>query len=112
MRTTAGGGERSSPGGGGRTTRRDGTVIAGDWMKVTNNTFLGSIVRAVAIRGVPRQQAEIHHNWFFHESAAKAVRSLGNTRLYQNACGLDRPRVDPGEGSPGRAGKAAPHGRK
>jgi len=53
--------------------RRDGTVIAGDWMKVTNNTFLGSQVRAVAIRGVPCQQAEIHHNWFAHEKPSEQV---------------------------------------
>jgi len=46
--------------------RRDDTDIAGDWMKVHHNTFRCS-PRAIGIRGVPRQQAEIHSNWFYQD---------------------------------------------
>jgi hypothetical protein len=49
--------------------RKDGTEIAGDLIRVHHNTFLGSKVRAVVIRGVPREEARIDHNWFAHERA-------------------------------------------
>ncbi|MGQ9731287.1 MAG: right-handed parallel beta-helix repeat-containing protein [Candidatus Zipacnadales bacterium] len=53
--------------------RRDGTDIAGDWMKIHHNTFRGTGVAAVVIRGVPQQQAEIDHNWFFHPEPGSKV---------------------------------------
>ena len=47
--------------------RKDGTEIAGDRILVHHNTFLGPKVRAVVIRGIPREEARIEHNWFARE---------------------------------------------
>ena len=44
--------------------RKDGTTIAGTWMKVHHNTFRCPKT-AVVIRGTPEERAEIHHNWFY-----------------------------------------------
>ena len=68
--------------------RGDGTDIAGDWMDVHHNTFQGP-QRAVGIRGTPSQGADIHHNWFT-QPPAKAVYSVGNTRVFRNVYGPDR----------------------
>ena len=68
--------------------RGDRTDIAGDWMNVHHNTFQGD-QRAVVIRGVPSQGAEIHHNWFA-KPAKDTVASGGNTRVYRNQTGPDR----------------------
>ncbi len=57
----------------GGSDRRDGTSIAGHWMKVHHNTFRGPSVRAIAIRGIPREQADIHNHWFYHTGAGKLV---------------------------------------
>ena len=69
----------------GGSDRGDATNIAGDWMDVHHNTFLGT-VRAVVIRGVPSQEAVVHHNWLA-AATKEAVYSRGNTRAYQNVCG-------------------------
>jgi hypothetical protein len=63
-------------------------------MKVHHNTFWCPRA-AVVIRGQPQQAAEVHHNWFCHPSAERAVRSGGRTEVCDNLC---RPRP---------AGKAA-----
>ncbi len=68
--------------------RGDSTDIAGDWMHVHHNTFRGTH-RHVAIRGVPSDGAEVHHNWFA-APADNAVSSGGNTRVYRNVHGPDR----------------------
>jgi len=68
--------------------RGDSTDIAGDWMHVHHNTFQ-STHRHVAIRGVPSDGAEIHHNWFANP-AAKSVSSGGNTRVYRNVYGPEK----------------------
>lgn len=47
--------------------RKDGTEIAGDLIRIHHNTFLGWKVRAVVIRGIPREEARIDHNWFAHD---------------------------------------------
>jgi hypothetical protein len=65
--------------------RGDGTDIAGDWISIHHNTFQGG-QRAVVIRGVPSQGAEIHHNWFA-KPAAQSVVSIGNTRVFRNVYG-------------------------
>jgi len=65
--------------------RGDGTNVAGDWMHVHHNTFRGKH-RAVLVRGVPAQNARIHHNWFA-QPAKKSVVSGGNTRVYRNVYG-------------------------
>ncbi|HCA48322.1 MAG TPA: hypothetical protein DEP45_13510 [Armatimonadetes bacterium] len=68
--------------------RGDATDIAGDWMHVHHNTFLGP-QRHVVIRGVPSDGASIHHNWFAAESAKQVV-SGGNTQVYRNVYGPEK----------------------
>lgn len=76
--------------------RGDGTEIAGTWLKIHHNTFR-SLSKPISIRGVPEQEAAIYQNWFllcrppltprdemsYH--GAIAVRTMGNTRIYDNA---------------------------
>jgi len=71
--------------------RRDSTNVAGTWLKIHHNTFR-ACPRAIAIRGVPQRQARVHHNWFSHRGPAGAIYSEGNTRVYDNAYGVTRPR--------------------
>ncbi|MBI2300536.1 MAG: PQQ-binding-like beta-propeller repeat protein [Armatimonadetes bacterium] len=71
----------------GGSDRGDGTDIAGDWIHIHHNTFLDAKHRAVVIRGVPSQGADIHHNWLAQPSAKDAVASGGNTRVHRNVCG-------------------------
>jgi len=74
--------------------RGDNTDIAGDWMDIHHNTFLGP-KREVGIRGTPSQGAEIHHDWFFNPPE-KAVYSVGNTRVYKNLWGPEKtPQEEP-----------------
>lgn len=64
--------------------RKDGTDIAGDWMKIHHNTFLAS-KPAVVIRGRPTKECVIYQNWFRRaESESRAVDQKGNTRIYRN----------------------------
>jgi len=78
--------------------RRDGTNIAGDWLKIHHNTFRAPIT-AIGIRGVPQQEADIHHNWFFQERPGRLVLlpwpTGGETRvsLHDNAYGAAQPKV-------------------
>ncbi|MBT3376516.1 MAG: hypothetical protein HN742_29510 [Lentisphaerae bacterium] len=77
--------------------RRDGTTIAGDWLKITNNTFMRAEHRVIAVRGVPRDKADIQRNWFCHQKPDKQLilpwPTGGETRvdLHDNAYGLDTP---------------------
>ena len=67
--------------------RKDGTDVAGDWIKIHHNTFKAVSVAAVVIRGKPRQTCEIHHNWFLHASVARAIRQTnakGNMAVGKN----------------------------
>jgi hypothetical protein len=68
--------------------RGDATDIAGDWMHIHHNTFRDPR-RHIAIRGVPSDGADIHHNWFATEPG-KAVATRGNTRVYRNVYGPDK----------------------
>lgn len=68
--------------------RGDDTDIAGDWIHIHHNTFQGAH-RAVVIRGVPSQGAEIHHNWFARP-VKETVVSGGNTSVRRNVYGLDK----------------------
>jgi len=78
--------------------RRDDTNIAGDWMKMHHNTFRAPI-RAIAIRGVPEQEADIHHNWFFHSAPGSLVIMPWPTgdetrvNMHDNAYGIRDPAV-------------------
>ncbi len=68
--------------------RGDGTDIAGEWLHIHHNTFQGGH-RAVCIRGIPAQGAEIHHNWFA-KPVKKSVGTGGNTHTYRNVYGPDK----------------------
>ena len=70
--------------------RKDGTTVAGTWMKVHHNTFR-SANAAVVIRGVPEEQAEIQNNWFHQKPENRSVQSDGNTFVRNNAYGLKAP---------------------
>ncbi len=79
--------------------RRDGTNIAGHWMKIHHNTFRGTGVAAIVIRGVPREQAEIYNNWLYHTGPAKHVLrpwpTGGDTHVqsHNNAYGRQQPLI-------------------
>jgi hypothetical protein len=81
------------------TPDRTWVKIAGDFIRVHHNTFFGSKVRAVVIRGVPREEARIDHNWFAHERADENL--IGpwpltpESRIFleNNAYGLRHPKV-------------------
>jgi len=67
--------------------RKDGTDIAGDSIKIHHNTFRATSVRAIVIRGWPRQTAQIHHNSFLHSDVQSAVRqtnAAGNINIRRN----------------------------
>jgi len=73
--------------------RKDGTDIAGDWIKIHHNTFRATGVRAIVIRGKPRQKADIHHNWFLHPDRRRAIaqtNATGNMSVYRNQFTADR----------------------
>jgi hypothetical protein len=73
--------------------RKDGTDVAGAWIRIHHNTFRATHVPAVVIRGRPEKLAEIHHNWFLHAAEAAAVRQTnarGNVKSYRNALGPKR----------------------
>ena len=73
--------------------RKDGTNIAGTWIKIHHNTFRPAI-RAVKIRGLPTEGAEVHHNWFRAPAPGPAaVDSPGRTKVYDNAYGMPNPRL-------------------
>lgn len=77
--------------------RQDGTDIAGDRILIHHNTFLGSSVRAVVIRGVPREEARIDHNWFAYPQPDEKLigpwplTAESRILLGKNAYGLQHP---------------------
>ena len=75
--------------------RKDGTDIAGDWMKVHHNAFFCPEL-AVKIRGVPVEQATIEYNWLIHPPDRPAMASDGRTTFGPNAWGLEQPVVRTG----------------
>lgn len=78
--------------------RKDGTDTAGAFLKVHHNTFRADRA-AVVVRGLPEEEADIHHNWFFQPPGETAVRAPGRTRVHDNAHGHRKPvrlaRVEP-----------------
>ncbi|MSS73595.1 MAG: hypothetical protein EXS64_19210 [Candidatus Latescibacteria bacterium] len=70
--------------------RKDNTDIAGDYLRVHHNTFRADRA-AVVIRGVPEEEADISHNWFYQTPEETSVRSTGRTRIRNNAYGLQQP---------------------
>ena len=83
----------------GGSDRRDGTSIAGRWLKIHHNTFRDPSVRAIGIRGIPVDDADIYNNWFYHSGAGKLVilpwPTGGDTRVasHNNAYGRQEPIV-------------------
>jgi len=73
--------------------RKDGTDVAGTWIRIHHNTFRAVHVPAVVIRGRPEKLAEIHHNWFLHAKPSSAVRQTnakGNVKAFENRFGAGR----------------------
>ena len=68
--------------------RKDGTQIAGTWMKIHHNTFRAPQT-PVVIRGTPAKKAEIEHNWFPHHGrkSPPAVVHSKNTVIRNNHYG-------------------------
>ena len=74
--------------------RKDGTDIAGTYIEIHHNTFRCPRT-AVAIRGVPEEGADLHHNWFHQRPGQLSVRSSGQTRIRDNAYGRQQPELVP-----------------
>lgn len=73
--------------------RKDETQIAGTSIEIHNNTFRAPQT-PVVIRGVPQETCNVHHNWFpQHPEPAQAVRAMERTEVFDNAHGLDPPRI-------------------
>lgn len=67
--------------------RKDGTDIAGTRIEIYNNTFRAP-QRPIAIRGVPEDICDVHHNWFvMHDSPEAAVRASEGTVVRDNLYG-------------------------
>ncbi|MBW2699656.1 MAG: PKD domain-containing protein [Deltaproteobacteria bacterium] len=82
--------------------------IAGDLISIHHNTFRGSDMSAVVIRGVPAEPSSIHHNWFKDADLDHALRqtnALGNLDVSTNHLGPDVPL---GTRLPLASGKATP----
>lgn len=69
--------------------RKDGTEIAGTWMKVHHNSF-GCPEAALVVRGKPDEGTTIQNNWFYHDSEEEAIRAEGKVRSSGNAFGYRR----------------------
>lgn len=72
--------------------RKDGTDIAGTYLKIHHNTFRSEKI-AIKIRGVPEKGAEIFNNWFYQRPEEISVQSEGRTSIKDNAYGLDNPQL-------------------
>ena len=53
--------------------RKDGTNIAGTWIKIHHNIFQVTSDPAIKIRGVPLVGVEIYNNCFFHKNEQAAI---------------------------------------
>ncbi len=79
--------------------RRDGTNIAGKLISIHHNTFTNPKVRAIGIRGVPEEKAEIYNNWFAQDKPGKDVLipwpagKESNVFLFNNAFGKTQPTI-------------------
>ena len=75
--------------------RGDGTDIAGTRIAIHHNTFRAPNT-PIVIRGVPQEVCEVYRNWFpRHANSQDAVRASKNTRVEDNAYGIEPPRRDP-----------------
>ena len=61
--------------------------IAGTVIEIRNNTFRAPQM-PVAIRGVPQERCDVHHNWFLkHDVPERAVRASARTNVFDNVYG-------------------------
>lgn len=75
--------------------RRDGSDIAGRYLRVHHNTFYTAHAQAVVIRGAAEESAEIHHNWFLNPVAGRdTVYGRGPVQVHDNLYGRP-PRREP-----------------
>ncbi len=72
--------------------RKDGTDVAGTWVKVRRNAFLCPKL-ALKVRGEPEREVQVEGNWFMHAAPARAVSGKSRTILGANAYGLEEPSV-------------------
>jgi hypothetical protein len=72
--------------------RKDGTNIAGTWLKIHHNTFRCPKT-AIVIRGEPEEGADIYNNWFYHKPKDTPVRSSGKIQLRNNTYDLANPEL-------------------
>ena len=70
--------------------RKDGTDVAGSWMKVHHNLFRCPKT-AVVVRGVPEEGVQVNNNWLCQAPDELSVRSDGKTKVLNNAYGLKDP---------------------
>lgn len=79
--------------------RQDGTDIAGRRILIHHNTFTNPKVRAIAIRGIPEEKAEIYNNWFAQDKPGKDILipwpagKENKVFLFNNAFGREKPTI-------------------
>ena len=67
--------------------RKDGTNVAGSTILIHHNTFRARTT-PIAIRGVPEEVCDVHHNWFpRHGPKQTVVRAEDRTNVHHNAYG-------------------------
>jgi hypothetical protein len=80
--------------------RRDGTDIAGTWLRIHNNQFRATDQRAIGIRGRPEERSFVHNNWFYHGAPGPGIMmpwpAGGDTNISfeNNAYGREDPKVE------------------
>jgi len=76
----------------GGSDRKDGTEIAGDWIRIHHNTFKVADQADIVIRGQPIQGGEVHHNVFLHADPKDTYKQAvgSNVRIYRNQYGPQR----------------------
>lgn len=77
--------------------RKDGTDIAGDWLRIHHNTFYATDVSAICIRGIPNKSADINHNWFLNADPKTAIvqsNAVGGMKVKLNLFGLEKTLIE------------------
>lgn len=59
--------------------RKDGTNVAGDFVKITNNTFYYKNTPVIKVRGVPRQSSIVSNNNFIRVKGGRVSGVMNNT---------------------------------
>jgi hypothetical protein len=68
--------------------------MAGEWLHIHHNTFVVAHQAAIVVRGVPREYAKVHNNWFYSSAVSQSFRVVyyngGNMAVYNNAYGASK----------------------